>query len=79
LANQTDVDEAKRLPQELRDSVSAYFKSQRRDFVIVAARPAGRHVLLWISFPGVADGGVDLIYSTDDRKIIGEFQGGIRG
>jgi hypothetical protein len=32
-----------------------------RRWQIVAARPVGDYVLLWISFSDVADGGVDLV------------------
>lgn len=44
-----------------------------------AARPVGDYVLLWISFPKIADGGIDLIYSTKDHRIYWTFLGGIRG
>jgi hypothetical protein len=36
-------------------------------------------VLLWVSFPKFADGGVDLIYSAEKGRIVGEFCGGYRG
>jgi hypothetical protein len=44
-----------------------------------AARPVGDCVLLWIGFPDVADGGVDLVYSKKDQRINWEFKGGERG
>ncbi len=46
---------------------------------IVAARDIGEYVLLWIAFPGIADGGIDLVYSKSNGKIACHFTGGQRG
>jgi len=35
--------------------------------------------LLWISFPEIRDGGIDLIYSHKRDKIVGTFLGVDRG
>jgi hypothetical protein len=46
---------------------------------ISAARDIGDYVLLWIGFPDVADGGIDLVYSKRDHRVRWHFLGGIRG
>jgi len=46
---------------------------------ISAARPIGNYLLLWVAFPNVVDGGVDLIFSVEKKRIVGTFCGGYRG
>lgn len=53
-------------------------KSVKR-WELTAARQVGEYVLLWIAFPGVADGGVSLVYSQKEHRIICTFLGGILG
>ncbi|MEO8670624.1 MAG: alpha/beta hydrolase [Tahibacter sp.] len=46
---------------------------------IAAAREQGDYVLLWIRFPDVDDGGIDLVYTKSQQRIGWEFNGGERG
>jgi hypothetical protein len=39
----------------------------------------GEYVLLWIAFPEICDGGIDLIFSVKDMEIVGTFLGGYLG
>gem|GEM_PF-4416483 len=79
LATQTDVDYVKTLGKEVHDTTVMFLESRHQRFSIVAARPVSRYLLLWISFPDVVDGGIDLIYSIGKRAIVGEFNGAMRG
>lgn len=79
LATQADIDYVKTLPKEVHDTTTTFLQPRHQRFSIVAARPVGRYLLLWISFPSVADGGIDLIYSVEERTFVGEFKGGMRG
>jgi hypothetical protein len=79
LAKKDDTARIEALPPEVADAVGEYLDSQSVEWCIVAARPVGKYWLLWISFPKIMDGGVDLIYSQERNKIVGEFLGGWRG
>jgi len=79
LATAADIEYVTRLDTAVTRTVEDFLRPTGAAFQICAARPVGRYVLLWVSFPKVADGGVDLIYSAEKRKIVGEFCGGYRG
>jgi hypothetical protein len=46
---------------------------------IVASRHLGDYLLLWVAFPDIADGGIDLVYSKSDQRVKWQFRGGERG
>jgi hypothetical protein len=81
LAQPGDTDAARSVPEKVRQGVAAYIKTHERDaeWKVCAARPVGKYLLLWIWFPKIMDGGVDVIYSMDDDQVVGTFLGGIRG
>lgn len=79
LATAADIRAAATVAPEVKEAIGAYLKPQKVDWQIVAARNVGKHILLWIAFPKIADGGIDLIYSAEQKKIVGEFHGGERG
>ena len=79
LAKDADIAFIKTLDPAVRTTVADILKPTGRDFQVIAARPVGKYLLLWVSFPKVADGGIDLIYSTEKKKIVGAFCGGYRG
>ena len=79
MATAADTEYVRSLDTAVTKTVEDFFRPTGTAFQICAARPIGRYVLLWVSFPKVADGGVDLIYSAEKRKIVGEFLGGYRG
>ena len=79
LAAPKDWKAVKDLPPEAKEAVHAFLEKQSVEWLITAARPMGDHWLLWITFPKIADGGIDLIYSAEKKKIVGEFLGGWRG
>ena len=79
LARASDIEYVKSLDTAVNKTVEDFLKPTGRAFQISAARPVGKYLLLWISFPEVVDGGVDLIYSAEKRKIVGEFCGGYYG
>ena len=79
LATAADMEYARSLDAAVTKTVEDFLKPTGTAFQICAARLVGRYVLLWVSFPKFADGGVDLIYSAEKRKIVGEFLGGYRG
>ena len=63
----------------IQKAVNDYLANPGQRWTLHAARPAGDFVLLWIGFPGIADGGADLVYSTKEKQIKWEFKGGERG
>ena len=79
LGTDADRKKANSLDPEVSKAVGAFLKPKAVEWQIVAARPIGKHILLWIAFLKIADGGVDLIYSVEKKKIVGEFLGGYRG
>ncbi len=79
LATAADMGHVRSLDAAVTRTVEGFLKPTGTAFQICAARPVGRYVLLWVSFPKVADGGVDLIYSVEKGRIVGEFCGGYRG
>jgi len=79
LATKADVAFAKKLTPDTVRAVKTFLKPTTKKIVISAARSEGRHLLLWISFPEVVDGGIDLIWSIENRKCVGAFLGGYRG
>lgn len=79
LATEADVHHVSRLSPEVVRTVEQFLKPCGRKSRIVAARPVGHHLLLWVCFPEVKDGGIDLIYSLEKKRVVGTFFGGERG
>lgn len=79
LVTDADIQFAKTLDPDVSVAVEHYVKQYTAKFRIDAARRVGDYLLLWVSFPEVMDGGVDLIYSVEKGKIVGTFFGGYRG
>jgi hypothetical protein len=77
LATALDRERIRELGPEVGKAVAAYLKPQA--FEIIAARLIDKHILVWIAFPDVLDGGVDLVYSVEGKRIVGTFLGGYRG
>ena len=46
---------------------------------VSALREVDAHILLWLNFPEIMDGGVDIIYSKEKKAVVGTFLGGYRG
>ena len=61
------------------EAVTAYLGPGAPRWKIVGLRNVGENVLLWVAFPEVDDGGIDLVYSTPDRRVKWQFKGGERG
>lgn len=74
-----DVARAAQVGDDVRVALKAFLKPMNAKWKIVAARPVGDHLLLWIGFPEIRDGGIDLIYSKKSKAIVGRFSGGWRG
>ncbi len=79
LANAEDGKYVLKLDSAVDDAVGRYLKPRNVKWKIGAARPVGDYILLWIGFPEIADGGMHLIYTVKDQRIIGEFLGGYLG
>jgi LysM repeat protein len=81
LAKPEDTARTATVANDVRDIVQKHLARERPgvEWRIEAARPVEGHLLLWISFPKIMDGGIDLVYSTEQRKIVGAFLGGYRG
>lgn len=79
LATPADVAYVKSVGDDVLSVLSEFFGPKTAKWQIVAARPVGDCLLLWVGFPGIADGGIDLIYSKKVNGIIGGFSGGIYG
>lgn len=57
----------------------SYLGNSVQRWKISAARDVGGFTLLWIDFPGVADGGAFLVYDQETCHIRWEFKGGELG
>ncbi len=79
LAKPADTEFVMGLSPDTVNAVESFLKPTGRKTRVVAARPIGNYILLWVSFPAVADGGVDLIYSLEKKRVVGTFLGGYRG
>jgi LysM repeat protein len=81
LARAEDTARAASIPAEVREAVREHLARTHPavEWRIDAARPVEGHLLLWISFPKIVDGGIDVVYSAEQRKIVGTFLGGYRG
>jgi hypothetical protein len=81
LATRADMDAAAGIASDpaIQKAIGDRVGGSAQRWQIVAARPVGDYVLLWVSFPDVADGGVDLVYSKKERCIGWDFTGGMRG
>jgi hypothetical protein len=79
LARPADAEFAKGLSPDTVKAVELFLKPVERKHHIVAARLIGNHILLWVAFPEVADGGVDLIFSLEKKRVVGTFLGGYLG
>ncbi len=81
LATEEDMKEAAKFGADplIQTAINDYLADPKRHWTLVAARPMDDYVLLWIAFPGIADGGIDLIYSKKEHRIGWEFKGGLRG
>lgn len=81
LATQADIGAAANAAADpaISKAVSDYLGPGAPRWYVAAARDIGDHVLLWVGFPEVADGGIDLVYSKLDRRVKWQFKGGERG
>lgn len=81
LAKNEDIKNAKKVSKAVRNVVGEYIKKEHRgvEWEISAAREVKGHILLWLNFPKILDGGVDVIYSKEKKAIVGTFLGGYRG
>jgi len=76
-ANATDMKYVGSIGNDVRQTVEDFLKPSKVKASIYAARPVGAYLLLWVSFaPTVMDGGTELIYSVEKKKIVGYFNGG---
>ena len=78
-ATESDIAAVGKLPPETVKAVREFLRPAGTEISIGAARPVGKYLLLWIGFPKIADGGIDLIWSVEKQKPVGEFLGGYRG
>ncbi len=81
LAKPEDTTRATNVTADVREAVRDHLSRDHSGVAwrIEAVRPVEGHLLLWISFPEILDGGIDLVYSTEQRTIVGTFLGGYRG
>lgn len=81
LATETDISNATIASATVKDAVEHYLsiRGKHAAWKIGAARVVGEYMLLWIGFPEVLDGGIDLIYSSKEQGIVGTFLGDLRG
>ena len=81
LVKQTEEDRrvAETLGKEVVEIVGNHYESHSRKWIIKAARRINNTLLLWIEFPHVDDGADHLIYSIEERAIVGTFFGGYLG
>jgi hypothetical protein len=63
----------------IRQAVRDYLGPSAPRWEVIAARPVGDYVLLWVNFPEIDDDGIDLVYSKKDRRVGWQFTGGLRG
>ena len=78
LATKADVKNGRTVSEDIKKAVSALVPKKTK-WGICAARDTGAHVLLWIGYPEIMDGGDFLIYSKKGKRIIGSFHGGELG
>jgi hypothetical protein len=81
LATQADIGAAAKGPLDpaISKAISVYLGPGAPRWKIVAARDVGDYVLLWLGFPDIADGGIDLVYSKPEQQVKWQFKGGERG
>lgn len=81
LATQADIDAAATAASDppLSKAVSDYLGPGAPRWHLAAARDIGDYVLLWVGFPEVTDGGMDLVYAKAERRVKWHFKGGHRG
>jgi len=81
LATEADVAAAAKAASDpaISKAVAEYLGPGAPRWQIFAARDVGECVLLWVGFPKVADGGIDLVYSKLDRRVKWQFRGAERG
>jgi hypothetical protein len=81
LATSEDIANAKSVSKAVRAVVGDYIKKEHRGvkWEISATRDIKGHILLWLNFPNIRDGGVDVIYSKDKKAIVDTFLGGYGG
>ncbi len=79
LAKPADIEFVKSLSPDTVKAVELFLRPVERKHHIVAARLIGNYILLWVAFPEVADGGVDLIFSLEKKRVVGTFLGGYLG
>ena len=79
LATEDDREFVAALTPDTINAVQRYLKPTAEEIVVSAARPVGDYLLLWIGFPDVMDGGIDLIWSVEKQETVGTFLGGYRG
>ena len=81
LATKADMEAAADVASDpaVQKAIGDYVGNSASRWEVVAARSLGDFVLLWVSFPDVADGGIDLVYSKKEQRIKWEFKGGERG
>jgi hypothetical protein len=79
LAKLADVEFVNSLSSDTVNAVESFLKPSGGKILIVAARPVGNYILLWGAVPEVSDGGVDLIFSLEKKRVVGTFLGGYRG
>ncbi|MDF1852906.1 MAG: hypothetical protein P1U85_18860 [Verrucomicrobiales bacterium] len=79
LATKADVEFVENVTPKTRRAVEKFLKPLSDKIVVSAARSVENHLLLWISFPEIADGGIDLIWAIPNEECVGTFLGGYRG
>lgn len=79
MAAKTDVEYVKKLKPATIAAIEKSFEPTGKKVLVVAARPVGDYLLLWTAFEGEIDGGVDMIWSVEEKKSVGTFLGGYRG
>ena len=78
LATQEDMNSASLVDTDTRNAISRCIPNNIK-WRVFAHRDTGQFVLLWIHFPDIMDGGIDLVYSKKSKGIICSFLGGYRG
>ena len=79
LATKEDIEFAARLDAATIKAVEQSLEYTGDKVAIVAARPIGDYLLLWIIFPNTDDGAINLIWSVENQQIVGKFYGGEQG
>ena len=78
LATQEDMNNVNAIDADIRQAISLCIPDNTK-WQVYACRDTGQFMLLWIGFPDVMDGGIDLVYSKKTKSIICSFLGGYRG